>query len=244
MKISKTNHTILYTHNSLSLNNKTNLKLNNILGNQTYTQYNCNIIWVPDNIDKSSRSLGLTPQYKFGYGNSSSAWFDAAQSYVWNFNSNSNASHQLLLNPLNNFTNYTDNIGLNLIFSIDNSTDIKIHSFFSNYSTILSQNEISLNYNIALRFKLEILQYSTTVEDTVFTYFVDYNCGRSAAKNVGNPPLLPWDRDVNGNPLPPFAKDPDVVDTLDIQDTDGASDSSSSPSPSEGGGLSFDFRKF
>lgn len=243
MKISKTNHTILYTHNSLSLNNKPNLKLNNILGNQTYTQYNHNIIWVPDNIDKNSRSLGLTPQYKLGYGNSTSPWLDAAQRYVWNFNVNSNDSCKLLLTPSSNSFNYTDNIGLNLIFNIEDSTNIKIHSFFSNYSSILSENETSFNYNIALRFKLEILQDSTTVEDTSFTYFVDYNCGRSAAKNVGNPPLLPWDRDVDGNQLPPFAKDPDIVTILDIQDSDSLppdGDSDSSPEP-PGGILSLKF---
>lgn len=241
MKILKNNKTILYTHNTIELKNQTsNKRLLNLLGSRTTTRYQGHIVWVPENSHSlSPRTINVIPQYKFGLASSPEPWVD---DFTQSWNLNSETSFESRFSSLNNYTNYTNNIAITTTLTFNNN-NINILNNFSNYSDILSLNETSLTYYISLRFKLELLNSSFEIEDVVTTYITEYICGRSSACNIGDFPLLLWDKDEEGNQLPPLEKDFAVLTAVlpPIQNNNNPGDSDSSPTSPGGNGLSLNF---
>jgi hypothetical protein len=220
MKINKYTHTILYTHNSFKNSNYPNIEIVNLFGSLAKIKYNHDIIWVPENRNNNIRLLRMLPQYKFGFAESDTVWLDALPSTIdHTINGSDNLVKNItVLAQMENYEDYTDNIFITIDSQILNDTTVIINNSISNYSTILSQDETSIFYNMSFRLKLEIYnQTLDVVEDSVFTYYTDIRFGRSFVQNVGDPPILPWDKDPDGNLFPPISKVTETVSVCDGQ---------------------------
>lgn len=239
MKKQNFTHSILYTKNSLEPVDNKNIQIANPFGSFANMNYDYSIVWVPETRNGDARLLRITPQYKFGCAKSSSDndWTNAtASSSNVSFDVSSNNTEITLL-PLaspTNYTDYTDNIVIKLETAINNNaSSININTTLSNYSSILSDSETNIYYNMSFRLKLEIYnQTSETVEDTSYSKYYCVRFGRSNIENVGDSPLLPWDKKEDGTPYPLISKRKRRTKVFDGQSSgDGVGGDGVGPSP-------------
>lgn len=209
-------NTILYTRNSLVpvIDNKivydecsgyssiASSDINAIcpFGSMFKHNYKCNIIWVPEN-NNANREILIMPQYKFGYDDGDqNSWINALTAPVSHPLGVEIYSTRTPLEQMIGKISYTDNMSLVLTSSSIND-NLTINSSLSNFSSILSESFTNFYYTMAFRF-LITLDYAGTPEDSIYTHVSNVRFGRPRGQIIGEPPILEWDLDPNGNPYP------------------------------------------